>query len=162
MSTTTVKQQNTESIEGKYLTFSLAKEEYGIGILKVREIIGYVPITPIPRTPDYVKGILNLRGQVIPVIDLRLRFSMPAAEVTEQTCIIVAEVAAAGHILHLGLIVDRVQEVLNINRKDIDSTPQFGDSGVCLDFILGIGKVGNAVKILLDIDRIVEADQLAL
>jgi purine-binding chemotaxis protein CheW len=157
MSTITANEQNTNTLEGKYLTFALGQEEYGIGILKVREIIGYVPITPIPKSPDYVKGLVNLRGQVIPVLDLRLRFEMPVVEVTEQTCIIVVEVCLDNRLHHIGLIVDRVQEVLYIQNKDIDSAPQFGAT-IHTDFILGIGKVGSNIKILLDIDRIVQSN----
>jgi purine-binding chemotaxis protein CheW len=160
MSTLVEQERNTGTLEGKYLTFALGQEEYGIGILKVREIIGYVPITPMPKSPDYVKGLVNLRGQVIPVLDLRLRFEMPAAEVTEQTCIIVVEVCLEKRLHHIGLIVDRVQEVLYIQNKDIDLAPQFGNA-VHTDFILGIGKAGTNIKILLDIDRIVQSNTAA-
>jgi purine-binding chemotaxis protein CheW len=159
MSTATIKKRNTDTLEGKYLTFALGQEEYGIGILKVREIIGYVPITPMPKSPVYIKGLVNLRGQVIPVLDLRLRFEMPSAEVTEQTCIIVVEVCLDSRLHHIGLIVDRVQEVLYIQNKDIDLAPQF-DSAVHTDFILGIGKAGASIKILLDINRIVQSDTI--
>lgn len=159
MSTAIVKERNTGTLEGKYLTFALGQEEYGIGILKVREIIGYVPITPMPKSPDYVKGLVNLRGQVIPVLDLRLRFEMPAAEVTEQSCIIVVEVCLDNRLHHIGLIVDHVQEVLYIQNKDIDSAPQFG-TAVHTDFILGIGKAGSSIKILLDINRIVQSNDV--
>jgi len=94
--------------EGKYLTFSLAGEEYGIGILKVKEIIGIMTITPIPKTPDFVKGVINLRGKVIPVVDLRLKFGMTGMESTERTCIIVVEIAAAGNKIFMGIVVDSV------------------------------------------------------
>ncbi|HOQ05998.1 MAG TPA: chemotaxis protein CheW [Anaerohalosphaeraceae bacterium] len=139
--------------EGKYLTFALGKEEYGLEILKVREIIGYMNITAVPRTPEFVKGVINLRGQVIPVIDLRLRFGMEAAEVTDQTCIIVAEINQNGKTFNAGLIVDRVQEVLDIAAEDIEESSHLG-SAVQTDFILGIGKVGSSIKILLDIDQV--------
>lgn len=154
---TAIANEKTGTLEGKYLTFALGQEEYGIRILKVREIIGYVPITPMPKSPDYIKGLINLRGQVIPVMDLRLRFGMPSAEVTEQTCIIVVEVNCEGKLHHAGLIVDRVQEVLYIQSKDIDLTPQLG-SGARSDFIVGIGKTESSIKILLDIDRVVQTD----
>jgi purine-binding chemotaxis protein CheW len=145
----------TKAQEGKYLTFALANEEYGIEILKVREIIGYMSITAVPRMPDFVKGVINLRGQVIPVIDLRCRFSMDLKAITDQTCIIVVDINHEGRSLNVGLVVDRVQEVLDIDQENIDDAPQFG-TGVDTDFILGIGKAGSSIKILLDIDRVLE------
>jgi purine-binding chemotaxis protein CheW len=145
----------TRAKAGKYLTFALAKEEYGIAILKVREIMGYMTITAVPRMPEFVRGIINLRGQVIPVVDLRLRFGMETKEVTEQTCIIMVDIHHSDRSFNAGLIVDRVQEVLDIAQENIDDTPQFG-AGVDTDFILGIGKSGNSIKILLDIDRVLE------
>lgn len=139
--------------EGKYLTFALGPEEYGLEILKVREIIGYMEITAVPQTPNHVKGVINLRGQVIPVIDLRSKFGMETAEVTEQTCIIVVETSREGSNFSTGIVVDRVQEVLDIAREDIEEAPQFGSS-VNTDFILGMGKINETVKILLDIDEV--------
>jgi purine-binding chemotaxis protein CheW len=139
--------------EGKYLTFSLSGEEYGIGILKVKEIIGMMAITRIPQTPAYVKGVINLRGKVIPVIDLRSKFGLDAGEYTERTCVVVVEVSRdEGHVL-IGSIVDSVSEVLNIRETEIEETPDFGTS---LDtrFILGMAKVGSGIKILLDIDKV--------
>ena len=146
--------------EGKYLTFALGSEEYGLEILKVREIIGYMGITAVPQTPHYVKGVINLRGQVIPVIDLRTKFGMDAAEVTKETCIIVSEVSQNKRTFSTGIVVDRVQEVLDIDGKDIEKSPQFGSS-VDTDFILGMGKIGDSVKILLDIDKILAGDDLS-
>ncbi len=143
--------------EGKYLTFALAQEEYGLEILKVREIIGYIDVTAVPQTPHYVKGVVNLRGQVIPVIDLRTKFGMETTEVTDETCIIVVEIAHAGRKFSTGIIVDRVQEVLDIPGEQIEEAPQF-DASVNTDFILGMGKVGDSVKILLDIDRVLAGD----
>jgi len=139
--------------EGKYLTFALANEEYGLEILKVREIIGYIDVTAVPQTPPHVKGVINLRGQVIPVVDLRAKFGMETTEVTEQTCIIVVEITQGGRKSNTGIVVDRVQEVLDIAGADIEEAPQFGSS-VDSDFILGMGKIGDKVKILLDIDRV--------
>jgi purine-binding chemotaxis protein CheW len=144
--------------EGKYLTFALAHEEYGLEILKVREIIGYIDVTAVPQTPRYVKGVINLRGQVIPVVDLRTKFGMAAAEVTDETCIIVVEIAHAERTFNTGIVVDRVQEVLDIGGEDIEEAPQFGVS-VNTDFILGMGKVNEAVKILLDIDRVLSHEE---
>jgi purine-binding chemotaxis protein CheW len=145
--------------EGKYLTFSLAGEEYGIGILKVKEIIGIMPITVVPQTPDYIKGVVNLRGKVIPVIDLRLKFSIAAAEFTERTCIIVVEIAAAGRTILMGIVVDSVSEVLNIKAADIEATPSFG-TRLNTEYILGMAKTGGTIKILLDIDKILSIDEL--
>jgi len=139
--------------EGKYLTFALANEEYGLEILKVREIIGYMDITSVPQTPKYVKGVINLRGQVIPVIDLRAKFGMETADITEQTCIIVVETSQGNRNYSTGIVVDRVQEVLDIPGEKIEETPQF-DSSVNTDFILGMGKIGDSVKILLNIDKV--------
>jgi purine-binding chemotaxis protein CheW len=142
--------------EGKYLTFALGNEEYGLEILKVREIIGYMDITAVPQMPPYIKGVINLRGQVIPVIDLRAKFSMAAAEFTEQTCIIVVEIAQHGGKFNTGIVVDHVSEVLDIAGENIEESPQFG-ADVKTDFILGMGKVGDKVKILLDIDEVLVA-----
>ncbi len=146
--------------EGKYLTFALAQEEFGLEILKVREIIGYIDVTAVPQTPSYVKGVINLRGQVIPVIDLRARFGMQTAEITGQTCIIVVEIAQGGRTFSTGITVDRVQEVLDIAGADIEDAPQFGAS-VDTHFILGMAKIGESVKILLDIDKILAGANLA-
>lgn len=146
--------------EGKYLTFALAHEEYGLEILKVREIIGYMEITAVPQTPDYVKGVINLRGQVIPVVDLRAKFGMETADVTDQTCIIVVEISQGDHAFYTGIVVDHVQEVLDIAGQDIEEAPQFG-SQVDTNFILGMGKIGDTVKILLDIDKVLGDSDLA-
>ena len=164
MSTAIANETKGTSKGGKYLTFALGKEEYGLEILKVREIIGYMDITAVPRTPAYVKGVINLRGQVISVVDLRAKFAMDAAEKTDETCVIVVEIKAkGGRKLSTGIIVDRVSEVLNIAGESIEEPPQFGTS-VDTDFILGMGKIGQSVKILLDIDKVLttnEVEQLA-
>lgn len=139
--------------EGKYLTFALGSEEYGLEILEVREIFGYMDITAVPQTPAHVKGVINLRGQVIPVIDLRAKFGMETTEVTEQTCIIVVETSRGDRKFSTGIVVDHVQEVLDIAGEDIEEAPQFG-SNVNTDFILGMGKIGETVKILLDINQV--------
>ncbi|MBW8038787.1 MAG: chemotaxis protein CheW [Planctomycetes bacterium] len=146
--------------EGKYLTFALANEEYGLEIMKVREIFGYMDITAVPRTPAYVKGVINLRGQVIPVIDLRAKFGMETTDVTEETCIIVVEITQGDHKFDTGIVVDHVQEVLDIAGEDIEESPKF-DSSVNTEFILGMGKIGDTVKILLDIDKVLNSDDLA-
>ena len=147
--------------EGKFLTFSLAGEEYGIGILKVREIIGMMTVTPVPQTPEFVKGVINLRGKVIPVIDLRLRFCLEATAYTERTCIIVVEIQGETGALPMGIVVDAVSEVLNIRGADIENTPTFGVK-LNTDFILGMAKTGGGVKILLDIDKVLGAFQLTI
>lgn len=147
---------------GKYLTFALGKEEYGLEILKVREIIGCMDITAVPRTPAYVEGVINLRGQVISVIDLRSKFGMTESQRTEQTCIIVVEMqAAGGRKLSTGLIVDQVREVLDIAAEQIEDPPGLG-TGLDTQFILGMGKVGQTVKILLDIDRVLSSQDVAM
>jgi len=146
--------------DGKYLTFTLAGEEYGISILKVKEIIGMMPITTVPQTPPYVKGVINLRGKVIPVVDLRRKFGMDPMEYTERTCIIVVEIAGSVKTIPMGIVVDSVSEVLNIKSADIEETPSFGNR-LDTDYILGMAKVGGGVKILLDIDRVMSADEMA-
>jgi len=145
--------------EGKYLTFSLAGEEYGIGILKVKEIIGMMNITPVPQTPEFVKGVINLRGKVIPVVDLRLRFALEAAAYTERTCIIVVEVAGSNGSVMMGIVVDAVSEVLNIRGADIENTPAFGVR-LNTDFILGMAKAAGGIKILLDIDKVLSSEDI--
>jgi purine-binding chemotaxis protein CheW len=142
---------------GKYFTFVLDKEEYGIEILKVREIIGIIDITPVPRVSHYIKGVINLRGKVIPVIDLRLKFGMQEIEYTEQTCIIVLDVADK----LMGVVVDTVSEVLDIAGEQIEPVPDFGAS-LDTDYILGMGKIDDAVKILLDIDKVLSDGNLNL
>jgi purine-binding chemotaxis protein CheW len=146
--------------EGKYLTFALGSEEYGLEILKVREIIGYMDITAVPQTPHHVKGVINLRGQVIPVIDLRSKFGMETAEITEESCIIVVEISQGTQAFQTGIVVDHVQEVLDIDGSDIEDAPQFGSS-VNTDFILGMGKIEDTVKILLDIDKVLAGDDFS-
>ena len=149
--------QRTSSLSergGKYLTFVLADEHYGVEILKVREIMGLMNITTVPQMPSYMKGVINLRGNVIPVIDLRLKFDLSEAEHTEQTCIIVVDVGR-----QIGIIVDTVSEVLDVPAASIEPPPSMGGA-VDTSFILGMGKVGDAVKILLDIDMVLSSDEL--
>ena len=144
---------------GKYLTFLLDRQEYGIEIMKVREIIGLMEITAVPRTPAFVKGVINLRGNVIPVMDLRAKFALPAVAATLETCIVVVEVRIEGEQANLGVIVDAVSEVLDIAAGEIEPPPAFG-GGVHTDFLLGMAKVKDRVKLLLDIDRILQVDEL--
>lgn len=142
---------------GKYLTFALGVEEYGLPVLKVREIIKMMDITLVPQVPMHVKGVINLRGKVIPVVDLRLKFSFASQEYTERTCIIVVEVAMAESKVMMGIVVDAVSEVLNIGADEIEETPDFGER-VNTDYMKGIAKVKGKVKILLDLDRVLGAD----
>jgi len=137
----------------------LNNEEFGLAILKVREIIGIMDITAVPQTPLHVKGVINLRGQVIPVIDLRMKFGISEAEVTEQTCVIVVETEAGRRSFQTGIVVDQVSEVLDIPADDIEEAPQFGSS-VNTDFILGMCKLGDTVKILLDINKVLAGEDL--
>ena len=148
-----------EEREGKYLTFTLADEEYGIGILKIKEIIGMMPITTVPQTPEFVKGVINLRGKVIPVIDLRLRFGMESIDYTERTCIIVVEIPGLSGTVMIGIVVDSVSEVLSIKGDEIEETPTFGTK-LNTDYILGMAKMDGGVKILLDIDRVLSRDEM--
>jgi len=151
---------STEDREGKYLTFSLDEEEYGIGILKIKEIIGMMPITSVPRTPEFVKGVINLRGKVIPVLDLRLKFGMDAIDYNDRTCIIVVEITGKSGNTIIGIVVDSVSEVLNVKGEDVEDTPTFGTQ-LDTDYILGIAKMEGGVKILLDINRVLREDEKA-
>lgn len=139
--------------EGKYLTFALGYEEYGLEIQVVREIIGLMEITPVPQVPAYVKGVINLRGKIIPVIDIRNKFDMAHVDYTAETCIIVLDVRG----VLMGIIVDKVCDVLEISQKDIEPAPTF-NSAVNTSFIMGIGKVGERVRMLLDIQKILMDD----
>jgi purine-binding chemotaxis protein CheW len=145
-----------EDVGGKFLTFFLAGEEYGLEILKVHEIIGMMPITSVPRTPKYVKGVINLRGKVIPVVDLRLKFGMESKEQTAETCVIVVQANS----IETGIVVDNVSEVLDIVSEDIEDAPSFGAT-VNSDYILGIGKSEGRVKLLLDIDSVLSMEDVA-
>ncbi len=147
--------RSIKELAGKYLTFALADEEYGIGILKVREIIGLMEITAVPQTPSYVKGVINLRGRVIPVLELRTKFGMPPQEYNDRTCIIVVEVAGGGGTIQVGTLVDSVSEVLNITAEEIEPPPSFGNTQVATNAILGMAKIKGEVKILLDVDSVV-------
>jgi purine-binding chemotaxis protein CheW len=148
--------QNIDNRAGKYLTFELANEAYGIEIIRVREIIGMMKVTHVPQMPSYVCGVINLRGKVIPVIDLRLKFDMEYAEPTAETCIIVVDVNGN----QMGLRVDKVSEVLDIPGADIEDPPQV-DSNVDTTFILGMGKAKDRVNILLDIAYVVDGTEMA-
>ena len=144
---------NLSDRERKFLTFSLGGEEYGIEILQIKEIIGMMPITSVPRTPKFFKGVINLRGKVIPVVDLRLRFGMEEKDYTPQTCIVVVEVNKDGGTETIGVVVDSVSEVVNIKPEETEDPPAFGNM-VDTQFISGIAKTDGGVKILLDIRKV--------
>lgn len=143
----------------KLLTFSLGSEGYGISILKVKEIIGMMDITPIPKTPDFIKGVINLRGKIIPVMDLRTKFSMEEKEYNERTCIIVAEVSISGAQKLIGVVVDMVSEVVTISNEQIEPPPEYGTTKEH-GSILGIGKIKDRVVIILDIDEVFTCDEV--
>lgn len=143
----------TGSRQGKYLTFALGDEQFGLEILKVREVIVHMDIRSVPKVPSHIKGVINLRSQVIPIIDLRMRFNMEQKEITDETCIIVVQVNSGSKQYNTGIIVDRVCEVLDITEEAIEDSPQFGAS-LDTSFILGMAKIEGSVKILLDIDKV--------
>jgi purine-binding chemotaxis protein CheW len=149
-----------QSRTGKYLVFQLANEEFGVHVMKVREIMGLQDITAVPQTPAYVKGVINLRGKVVPVIDLRAKFCLPEAEYTQRTCVVVLQVATGAANLFMGVIVDGVSEVLNLQESEVEDTPEFG-GGATVPYILGMAKVRGKVKILLDIDQVLNMHELA-
>lgn len=149
----------SEAIAGKHLTFELAGEVYGLEILKVQEIMGMMSVTSVPKSPDFVRGVVNLRGRIIPVMDLRVKFGMEAKEDTERTCIIVVQVRTGERELITGLIVDEVSEVLEIPSDQIELPPSFGAS-LDTDFILGMGKINQKVVMLLDVDKVLTGDEL--
>jgi purine-binding chemotaxis protein CheW len=144
---------------GKYLTFRLENEEFGLEILKVQEIIQMQAITRVPRTPEFVRGVINLRGKVIPVVDLRMKFGISRAEDTEKTCIVVVQIRHSDGVVVMGTIIDEVREVLDIPGGSIEDTPSFGAS-IDTEFILGMGKIGQSVKILLDIDKVLSGAEI--
>lgn len=163
MQTTAVLEKETaakgDHRAGKYLVFHLGREEFGIHVLKVREIMGIQDITAVPQTPSYVKGVINLRGKVIPVVDLRLKFSLPELEYNQRTCIIVVQVQGESVPLMMGIVVDGVAEVLNLADADIEDTPAFGRE-VTTSYLLGMAKIKGKVKILLDIDQVLTTKEL--
>lgn len=145
--------------EEKYLMFFLDEELYGIPILKVSEIIGLMEITPIPKSPAFLKGIINLRGKIIPLVDLRIKFNMPERAYDEQTCTIITEIPLDGHKHFMGIIVDKVAEVISINKTDIELPPQYGQESD-LGFLIGIGKAKGKVIMLLDIEAIINCHEV--
>ncbi|HNZ64660.1 MAG TPA: chemotaxis protein CheW [Smithella sp.] len=144
-----------DSRAGKYLTFFLASEEYGVEILKVQEIIGRMPITPVPLTSSYIRGVINLRGKIHPIMDLKIKFGMEETEITDETCIIVIKTTS----MMMGILVDKVSEVVNISSDDIEDTPSFG-ADVNPEYLLGVGKTGGRVRLLLDIEKVITASDI--
>jgi purine-binding chemotaxis protein CheW len=151
--TPTIQTSANNKNTGKFLTVVLDNEAYGIAVLKVREIIRMQKITPIPQMPDFVKGVINLRGRVIPVVDLRVKFGLEAS-FAERTCIVVVQVSLPSSTVQMGLIVDSVEEVVNLTPGEIEPTPDFG-TRIDTTYILGMAKIKGVVKTLLDIDRVV-------
>ncbi len=149
----------TASLGGKYFTFKLGNEEYGVEILKVREIIGLMSVTEVPRTPEHVRGVINLRGKIIPVLDIRIKFGLAVAADTDETCIIVIDAEHQGGLIQIGAVVDSVCEVLDIAEADIENAPSFGGNLECR-FIRGIAKMGDSVKILLEIEDVLTSEEL--
>ncbi|MGD0279471.1 MAG: chemotaxis protein CheW [Smithella sp.] len=141
-----------DSRAGKYLTFFLASEEYGVEILKVQEIIGRMPITPVPLTSRYIRGVINLRGKIHPIMDLNIKFGMDPTIITDETGIIVIKTAS----LMMGIMVDKVSEVINVASGDIADTPSFG-ADVNTEYLLGVGKTGGRIRLLLDIEKVITA-----
>jgi purine-binding chemotaxis protein CheW len=158
VTTATPPAANSKQI-GKYLTVVLDNEAYGLNVLKIREIIRMQKITPVPQMPVFVKGVINLRGRVIPIVDLRVKFGLKA-DFTERTCIVVVQVKLpTEQIVQMGLIVDSVEEVVNLADTDIEPTPEFG-AKIDTSYLLGMAKVKGQVKTLLDIDRVVAPETM--
>jgi purine-binding chemotaxis protein CheW len=152
--------QGLSAKAGKYLSFKLGVEEFGVAILKVQEIIGIMTVTRVPRTPDCIRGVINLRGKVIPVLDLRRKFGLDPRGDTDRTCIIVVRIERQNERLTMGVLVDDVSEVLDIAAGQLEEPPSFG-GGVRTDFIQGMGKVGSKVVMLLDIDKVLGSQEIA-
>ncbi len=148
-----------DSRVGKYLSFHVGPEEFAIGVLGVREIMGMQDVTAVPHTPNYVKGIINLRGKVVPVVDLRLKFGMPAAEYTARTCIVVVDLPGEGGSVLMGVIVDSVSEVVNLASGEIENAPDFGEE-VNIPYLIGIAKSKGTVKLLLNIEKVLTTSEL--
>ncbi len=147
------------SLEGRYLTFRLGTESYGIGVMSVQEIIRLESITTVPQLPNHVRGVINLRGRIVPVVDLRIRFGLATAEDGERTCIIVVQVVTRRGRVPMGLLVDAVEEVLNLGKNDVAPPPEFG-CAVDVTFLRGMARIRDQVKTLLDINRVLTDEQL--
>lgn len=152
---------SSASDQQQYLTFLLGDEMFAIGILAIREIIEYGHLTEVPMTPRFIRGVINLRGAVVPVIDLCARFGREAREVTKRTCIVIVEIASEKGRQEMGIVVDAVSEVLEIPAGEIEPPPEFG-ANIRIDFISGMGKVNGNFVVLLDVDRVLSLDEVAI
>lgn len=159
--TTTADADREKMEQHQYLTFSLHEEMFAIGILSIREIIEYGSLTVVPMTPNFIRGVINLRGAVVPVVDLSVRFGRPASAITKRSCIVIIEIAHNEQTRQMGIVVDAVSEVLEIPTKDIEPPPEFG-SHIRIDFIQGMGKVGGKFVVLLDVNRVLSLDEVAV
>ena len=144
---------------GQYLTFYVAGEEYAVNILKVKEIIEFDTVTAVPNTAPWIRGVTNLRGHVVPVIDLAVKFGLPGSQTSKFSCIVITEVSYNGDKLTIGVMADSVSQVLDFKGYDIEATPPFG-TRVRLEFLLGMGKVGKKFCLILDIDKVLSADEI--
>jgi purine-binding chemotaxis protein CheW len=147
--------------QAQFLTFMLGSEVFAIGILAIKEIIEYDELTTVPMMPDCIRGVINLRGAVVPVMDLSLRFGRPASEVTKRTCIVIIERRREGEREDIGVVVDAVNAVLDIPESDIEPTPAFG-TRIRTEFIRGLGKVNGKFVILLDVERVLAIEESAV
>jgi purine-binding chemotaxis protein CheW len=157
-----VSQENKDAVQteqSQYLSFYIAGEEYAIGILRVKEIIEYTTVTKLPSTPPSIRGVINLRGSVVPVVDLAIRFGLPESPVTKWTCIVMVEVVLEGEQMVLGIVVDSVSQVIDLLPKDIEPPPAFGTRARA-DFLQGMGKVGKKFVLILDLERLMAAGDL--
>jgi purine-binding chemotaxis protein CheW len=145
----------------RYLSFVLNDEEYCIEILKIKEIMGMTMITPIPQTPQFIKGVINLRGQIIPIIDLRLKFEMDYKDYADRTCIVVVELDYDGQLTLMGVVVDSIQEVINIPKEKISEVPYI-NAKIKSEYIQGIAETGDRIKIILDITKVLSQDEFVL
>lgn len=150
-----------EGVTGKYLTFRLGEEEYGIGVIRVREIMGLQHITPVPQTPKHVRGVINLRGKVIAVVDMREKLGFEPKDYDKRTCIVVVNANIAGEDTMTGVVVDSVTEVVQIGAEDVEDPPSFG-SGVETHYLRGLARTGDRVKLLLDIDQVLDSDDIRI
>ncbi|MDH3997938.1 MAG: chemotaxis protein CheW [Desulfuromonadales bacterium] len=154
-------EENVAAESCQYVTFSLGEELFGVEVTRTREILSLTPVTKVPQTPEYLLGVINLRGQVVPVVDMRLKLNLEAGEETEDTCIIVVEVQVDGEPIIVGALADAVREVLEIRSDQIEPPPRLG-TRLNTEFIKGMGKINDEFLILLDIDRVFNSDELAL
>ena len=148
------------NLGGKYLTFALGPESYAVDVRKVREIIRMTNITAVPQMPSFIRGVINLRGKIIPVVDLRIQFGLPNAETTDHTCVVVVQIQTGANTRRdTGLIVDGVEEVLNLTAGDLEPTPDFGTQ-IDTRYLLGMAKIKGSVKMLLDLDRVLGSEEM--